>query len=427
VRDTRLIRSLRAAVRGAPDDVPLRLHLAELLLGLGQAEEAVTHIAAALQREPHSAAARSLMARAMAENKEATQPGLKRPGGIQRDPAQRDPAVPARQHRRHGGDEPTERHSFNWAAAERQFADLTQPRGLEGAPERLSGYKFDIETSKVRLADVFGLAGLKRRLDAAVLAPLRKPDTRRRTPETRGGLLLYGAPGCGKTLIGRALAGELGFRFLPVSLNDLLDARAVVAERNLRDAFAAARRAAPCVLLLEDLEAAGRAGAANRRLITQLIGELDGGRDERVVVLASSETPWELDPALLLPGRLDRVLLVPPPDAAVREAILRAQLRDRPAGGMAAGPLAELAKRTEDYSATDLLHLCQTAAEQVLVDRARTGKTRRIAMHDFEVALDQVRPSIGGWLTAAQTGVRGAAPDGPFAELHRYLERRRPN
>lgn len=387
--------------------MPLRLHLAELLLDLGQVEEAVTHIAAALQREPSSAQGRDLMTRAMARSNDT--------GPI--------PMVPAG-HRRLRGDEPTERHSFNWAAAERQFLDSTQPRLLDSGTQPLTAVsRDDIETVRTRMSDVGGIVEVKRRLDALLLAPARSGKP------TSGGVLLYGPPGCGKSYLARACAGELGAKFLRVGMADLLARKLGTVEQNVRDVFTATGRAAPCVLLLDGIDAIhpkrphARGAAAARATFGRLLAELDavaaGGKGTGgIVVLATTATPWDVDPQLRSAGRFDRALLVAPPDPPAREAILRRHLLDRPTGNVR---YPELVKRTEDFSAADLVRLCEAAAERARQDSVRNRSARLIEMRDFEGALGTIRPSVGGWLrdAAAKTG------EG-YEDLSHYLDRRDP-
>jgi AAA+ superfamily predicted ATPase len=426
-----LLRSLRAAVAASPDDVPLRLHLAQMLLDGGLVEEAIANIAAALQRVPNSAPARALMSRAMSERPERTEQldlSHETQHG-QLDPQHRPGSpVPAK---RQAGDEPTERHSFNWIAAEHQFADIAQPFVDGGTAPLGAPILFDVEQAQVRLADVGGMTEVKARLDAAFLAPMRNPELRRMYGKSlRGGLLLYGPPGCGKTFLARAIAGELGARFLSVTLADVLDMWVGSSERNLRDLFAEARRASPCVLFLDEIDALGhkrsqlRASAAQRGTVNQLLSELDGVQqgNDGVFVLAATNHPWDVDSALRRPGRLDRMLLVLPPDMPARESILRYHLQKRPVGNV---NIRDIAKRTEDFSGADLAHLCETAVERALMESARTGKARKITMRDFEAALSEVRPSTGAWLSVARNVALFGNGDGSYDDLHRYLKRRR--
>jgi SpoVK/Ycf46/Vps4 family AAA+-type ATPase len=278
---------------------------------------------------------------------------------------------------------------------------------VQGEDASELGPAYDLERSTVRLSDVGGMTEVKARLEAAFLAPMRNPELRRLYGKSlRGGLLMYGPPGCGKTFLARAVAGEMGAAFLAVSLADVLDMWIGQSEKNLRELFEHARRSAPCVLFLDEVDAIGQKrthlrNSAMRGTVNQLLGELDsvGSVNEGVFVLAATNHPWDVDSALRRPGRLDRTLLVLPPDDAAREAILRFHLRDRPVAGI---DLRKLAKRTDGFSGADLAHACETAAERAMLDAAHTGTVRMIGMDDFDAALREVRPSIGPWFDTAR-------------------------
>jgi AAA+ superfamily predicted ATPase len=437
-----LIASLRAAVDAAPDDVPLRLHLAELLLGHGRADEAVAETAAALQRAPGDAAARALMARAMAPpTSAAPSPGSAPEPGPEPTPepdsgSGPEPASgPASEASESAPARPAE---FDWRRAEDELAGVVPPRFVGGAEEPLTVEggdpgevsAWDVQQAgRVRLADVGGMDEVKQRLEAAFLAPMRNPELRRLYGKSmRGGLLLYGPPGCGKTFIARAIAGELGARFMAVGLSDVLDMYIGSSERNLHDLFETARRNAPCVLFLDEIDALGAKRShmrhsGLRNSVNQLLTELDGvdsAANEGVFVLAATNHPWDVDTALRRPGRLDRTLLVMPPDEPAREAILRYHLRDRPVAGV---ELAAVTRRTDGYSGADLEHLCETAAERALMDSVASGTPRMISTADLVAALDQVRPSTGPWFETARNVATFANEGGTYDDLLAYMKR----
>lgn len=273
-----------------------------------------------------------------------------------------------------------------------------------------------MQRGSLRLADVGGLDDVKARLEASFLAPLRNPELRKAYGKSpRGGLLLYGPPGCGKTFLARAA--------------DILDMYIGNSEKNVQELFNVARSSAPCVLFLDELDAIGQKrtltrNSGMRTTVNQLLTELDGvwTDNEGVFVLAATNAPWDVDPALRRPGRLDRTLLVLPPDASAREAILRLHLADRPVAGI---DVRALAKRTEGWSGADLAHLADSAAEQALLDSVRTGTVRLIGMRDFEAGLREIRPSIGPWVDIARNVALYANASGEYDDLARFVRRYR--
>jgi AAA+ superfamily predicted ATPase len=425
--DSPLIRSLRTAVDAAPGDVPLRLHLAELLLAAEQPDAAVAEVAVALQHAPGDGQARTLMARAM---------GAPAPAGTQDRPLASTPTTVQASTSAPAGQEP--RTDFDWSAAADQVGDVIPPRFVEapltadGSGDPGDAGAWDVAApGAMRLADVGGMQEVKERLEAAFLAPMRNPDLRKLYGKSlRGGLLLYGPPGCGKTFIARAIAGELGAGFLSVSVNDVLDMWIGNSERNMHEIFQTARRQAPCVVFLDELDALGAKRSRTqhsglRNTVNQLLTELDGidsAANEGVFVLAATNVPWDVDIALRRPGRLDRTLLVLPPDAPAREAILRYHLRERPVENI---DLARLVKATDGLSGADLAHLCEAAAESALLDSVRTGSVRMIGMKDLSQAAKQTVPSTEPWFAAARNVAMYANEGGMYDELITYLKKKR--
>jgi AAA+ superfamily predicted ATPase len=406
-----LLESLLAAVAARPDDVPLRLHVAGVLLEAGQPAQALTHLSVVLAAAPTDAVALGLLARASAALAAAPEA-----------PAESaDPPAPAQAQPGPAGD-------FDWAAYESQVGDIVEPAFVDDPGG--GGTQYDIERPGTRLADVGGMTSVKERLEAAFLLPLRNPELRKAYGKSlRGGLLLYGPPGCGKTYLARALAGELGARLLTIGLPDVLDMYIGNSEKNLHGIFDVARRAAPCVLFLDEVDALGQKrsqirGSAMRGAVNQLLTELDDihASNEGVFVLAATNHPWDVDPALRRPGRLDRTVFVAPPDAEARAAILKVHLRSRPVAGV---DLGTLAARSDGFSGADLAYVCETATERAMVESARTGEVRPIGMADLEAALADVRPSTGPWFDVARNVAEFGNEAGAYDELAAYLRGRR--
>jgi SpoVK/Ycf46/Vps4 family AAA+-type ATPase len=286
---------------------------------------------------------------------------------------------------------------------------------------------WEVEWPNLGLKDVGGMQQVKRRLDVAFLGPMRNPELRKAYGKSlRGGLLLYGPPGCGKTFIARATAGELGARFLGIGLSDVLDMWFGNSERRLHEIFQHARRSAPCVVFFDELDAIGQKRAnlqgagSMRNVVNQLLAEMDGiGPDnEGVFLLGATNHPWDVDSALLRPGRFDRMALVLPPDEPARAAILDHHLKGKPATAV---DVRAIASKTEGFSGADLAHLCESATELAMEESVTTGKVRSITTADFLQALRQVKPSTRGWFETARNFVLFANQSGTYDDLQQYM------
>ncbi|WP_313662327.1 AAA family ATPase [Cellulosimicrobium cellulans] len=300
----------------------------------------------------------------------------------------------------------------------------------DDAPDDGSGL-LEVSRETVTLADVGGLEPVKQRIREAFLEPMRHQAIAKAFGKSlRGGLLLYGPPGTGKTYMARAVAGELGARFLTVTLADILDKYIGESEQNLHALFQRARQLAPAVLFLDEVDAIGgkraqySGSSGMRTVVNQLLQEMDGiGSDnDGLFVLGATNHPWDVDTALLRPGRFDRVVLVLPPDEPAREAILRHHLAGRPVAGI---DLRSVVQRTDGFSGADLEHLAATAAEKAMMDSIASGQVRPITMADLDAALADVRPSTTAWLQSARNVVTFANNDGRYDDLAAYLRARR--
>ena len=387
----RTLAGLRAALAVSPDNGPLRLQVAELLATLGRDNEASEAAKAAL---PHLDGDDRDRARELVlDDEEDEGPsnvvslGEARAGGMQM---------------LRGG----------------LWEDDDDPLALE--PER----------EQVDFSDVGGLDELKEAIRLRIVLPFQKPEVFAAYGKKRGGgMLLYGPPGCGKTLLARATAGEVGATFMNVAIDQVLDMWFGQSEAKLSALFDEARRRAPAVLFFDEVEAIGASRqqlrqSAGRTLVNQLLSEMDGvdSANDRVLVMAATNAPWHVDSALLRPGRFDRVVFVPPPDKPARSEILRLQLRDRPVGDV---DLSDLVDKTDGLSGADLADLVERAVEGPLREALRTGEVRKLTSDDLSGALDGARASTNDWFTTAKNYATFANAGGLYDELVQFLEARK--
>jgi SpoVK/Ycf46/Vps4 family AAA+-type ATPase len=277
-------------------------------------------------------------------------------------------------------------------------------------------------------ADVGGLVDVKEAIHRTIILPFQRPDLYERYGRRAGGgVLLYGPPGCGKTLLARATAGECGLPFFNVRIEDVLDPYIGVSEGNLHAAFEAARASAPCVLFLDELDAVAYArrkqqGSGARALVDQLLQELDaiGSDNRQVLVLAATNAPWDVDDALKRPGRFDRMVFVPPPDPAARERILALHLADPPtAAGL---DLAAVGGRTPLFSGADLRHLAERAVDHAIEETLSHGGDVPVSAAHLDRALGELAPTTLDWLATARNYVEFANESGRYDDVLVYLD-----
>src|SRR5688572_28944605 len=377
-----LLASLREALRVSPDNLPLRKHLAETLLGHGRAEEAEREYRSALQRSPQDAQLKLGLARAFDRQGKSSEAAV-----VLETITRGDEALPAarvlfaRVLMRQGKVEEAVRQYKNAVREDRstrddqleatlgiRIDDIATPddsREVVDGKVRASfeGEAADaqalVERPKITFADVGGLEDLKDEIRMKIIHPLQHADLYKAYGKAiGGGILMYGPPGCGKTYLARATAGEIKASFVAIGINDVLDMWIGNSEKNLHALFEQARRNTPCVLFFDEVDAlaASRVDmrtSGGRHLINQFLAELDGveANNDGLLILAATNAPWHVDPAFRRPGRFDRILFVPPPDAPGRAAILRAMLKGKPQGDV---DFDAVAKKTQEFSGADL-------------------------------------------------------------------------
>lgn len=283
-----------------------------------------------------------------------------------------------------------------------------------------------LERPTIDFAQVGGMEDLKEQIRMKILYPMQNPDLFRAYGKSiGGGVLLYGPPGCGKTLISRATAGEIKASFFCIGLHDVLDMWIGSSEKNLHQLFQAARDNAPSVLFFDEVDAlaADRRDlrqSAGRTVINQFLAEMDGGTavNDGVLILGATNAPWHIDPAFRRPGRFDRTVFVPPPDEPARTAIVELMARGKPCGTLDAKAIA---KKTDGFSGADLKAVFDRATEEALSGAMKQGRIVPIETKSLLAAAREVKPSTKAWFESAKNYALYANQGGFYDEVLVHL------
>jgi SpoVK/Ycf46/Vps4 family AAA+-type ATPase len=437
-----LIAALRQAVQASPQNVALRRHLAETLASAGRHEDAAKEYRQALGLSPESHDLKLGLATAfyqLGKNSEAlviVEDLLK-----SADTPALAYALHARLLIRAGEIEQAVRQYRRALEADPAAADpeLHRTLGIGGTGEISEGRvrgaveepqatpDAEIERPKVTFKDVGGMDAVKEEIRLKIIHPLTHPEIYKAYGKTiGGGILLFGPPGCGKTHLARATAGEVRASFIAVGINDVLDMWLGNSERNLHEIFERAREHRPCVLFFDEVDALGASRtdmrqSAGRQLINQFLSELDGvgASNEGVLILAATNAPWHLDTAFRRPGRFDRILFVPPPDAPARASIFRILLSGKPAESI---DVDGLAKKTENFSGADIKSLIDVAVEGKLKQALKEGVPKPLSTRDLADAARAIRPSTKEWFATARNYALYSNPGGIYDDILKYLK-----
>jgi SpoVK/Ycf46/Vps4 family AAA+-type ATPase len=285
----------------------------------------------------------------------------------------------------------------------------------------------EIERPKLTFRDVGGMDAVKEEIGMKIIYPLQHPEMFKAYGKSiGGGILMYGPPGCGKTYLARATAGEIKASFIAIGIHDVLEMWVGNSERNLHVIFEQARRNRPCVLFFDEVDALGgrRAdmqGGTGRNVINLFLSEMDGvnGNNDGVLVLAATNAPWHVDSAFRRPGRFDRVLFVPPPDQAGRVAILQLHCRDKPAEQL---DFDQLAKKTDGFSGADLKAVVDQAVEAKLREAFKSGRPLPLTTKDMLAASKSLKPSTREWFSTARNYALYSNQGGTYDDVLKYLK-----
>ncbi len=284
-----------------------------------------------------------------------------------------------------------------------------------------------LEKPELDFSGVGGMENVKEEIRMKIIQPLENPELFKAFGKAAGGgILLYGPPGCGKTFISKATAGEISSRFLSVGLEEVLDMWIGNSEKNLHEKFEIARRNTPCVLFFDEIDAVGSKRSdlrqsGGRNLINQFLKELDGvdSQNDGVLILGATNSPWHMDSAFLRPGRFDRIIFVPPPDEKSREAIIALQIKDKPTVDI---DCPKIASKTKGFSGADIKLLIDLAAEGSLRASMKSGNIVPITTKDLLKQVKNVRPSTKDWFNTARNYALYSNSSGLYDDILQYLD-----
>ena len=279
----------------------------------------------------------------------------------------------------------------------------------------------------VTFDEVGGLDKVKRQIHRKIIRPFENPGmVAKFKRKAGGGVLLYGRPGCGKTMIARAVANEVKAEFTEVRAAEVLDRYIGVAEGRIAEIFEHARANRPHVLFFDEVEALAQrrqfdSGYKVNTVVSVLLTEMDSDRNEGILMLGATNLPWSLDSAFRRPGRFDRTLFVPPPDKVAREFILKRLLEGRHVSDLL--DMENLVVRTGGFSGADLESLVETSVDYALDSSLSPENITLITNEHFEDAFDEVKSTTREWLSEARNFGEYANQSGMYDDLRDFLKK----
>jgi SpoVK/Ycf46/Vps4 family AAA+-type ATPase len=407
--------SARIALQHHPRSVPLQLALADIYCRQGKDSHALAIVETLVSAKNADARAMVMHARLLQRGGDIRGAVATYREAIDRDDDVADPELESLL-----GIEDFSSHELSEQPEEATYQDEDFDAEIEITAER----------PEAGFESVGGMASVKDEIRVKIIYPLQHADMYAAYgKKVGGGILLYGPPGCGKTHLARATAGEVEASFVSVGINDVLDMWIGSSEKKLHALFEGARRSKPCVLFFDEVDALGASRSdmkrhGGRQLINQFLSEMDGieANNDGLLCLAATNTPWHLDSAFRRPGRFDRVIFVPPPDEQARREILEIQLAGKPTDRV---DLRKIAAKTSDYSGADLKAIVDRAIETKLHEAVATGLPKPITTKDLLVAAKEVRPSTREWFSTARNHALYANEGGLYDDVLDFLKIKR--
>lgn len=432
------IDSLREALKFSPDNVPLRLHLAETLLQMDRFDEAEQEFREALAKAPGDKALIGLArvyyrkgayatCNVILEDLMRTQPDnldvlLLYTRSLLKE---NDMDAAIRTYQQLLDIHPE--FSDPELDSKLRVRSFTNEMGGDDDEYDEDNLTMFMQKPDITFADVSGMEHVKKEIDVKIIRPMQHPELYKAYGKKTGGsILLYGPPGCGKTMIAKATAGQVNARFINVGLNEILDMYLGNSEKNLHRIFEYARDNTPCVLFFDEIDAIGAnrndmKQSAGRQLINQFLQELDGVEYDNsgILILGATNTPWHMDPAFRRPGRFDRMIFVPPPDQPARTAMLQKKLQNKPVEQV---DYEAISKQIPEFSGADIEAVIDMAVEAKLEESFKDGIPQPIRTKDLLAAAKRHRASTREWFSVAKNFALYANEAGLYDDILLYLK-----
>ena len=439
------INGLREAIQVSPNNVPLRKHLAETLIGFGYLDQAELEFREALKIAPNHIEIKLGLAKVCARQNKTSQaivivedicssPDLPANAQVQAakilaDIGEIESAVTYYKLALDADPECADSELSSRLGVGEEFKESEI---VDGCGRRVSEFvegdnQFEIDRPEIKFEDVGGMENVKEEISLKILYPLKNPEIYEAYgKKIGGGILMYGPPGCGKTYLARATAGEIGAGFLSVGISDVLDMWIGKSEQNLSAIFDQARANTPCVLFFDEVDALGgrrtdMRGGAERNVINLFLSELDGVEksNDGVLVLAATNAPWHIDPAFRRPGRFDRVLFVPPPDHDSLMEITRLQMKGKPQTEI---DYRKIVKKLKGFSGADIKAVVDQAVEAKLRSALKSGTPTPIETSDLMAAAKSLRPTTKEWFSSAKNYALYSNQGGIYDDVLKYMK-----
>ena len=405
-----------------PERVEAKLGIAQLLQLTGHISEAIVRTEALVQADPKLAEGWLLLSRLELADGDRRSAAAHYQKALQLRPALKDNAL----EKLVGLSGRTVAAATGSSEKEHWSADE------EDDDDEFSAESFADEVSRpvISFADVGGMEEVKEEIRMKIIYPLQNRDLfRAYGKKLGGGVLLYGPPGCGKTLISQATAGEIRSNFISVTLHQILDLYIGNSEKNLHQLFQLARDNAPAILFFDEVDAlaADRKDlreSGMRTLINQFLAEMDGnvGNNEGILILGATNAPWHLDAAFRRPGRFDRIIFIPPPDEDARIAIIELMAKEKPVERL---DVALLARKTKGFSGADIKAMFDITTEHALARAMREGRVVPLTTEDLLQTARDLRPSARAWFESAKNYALYANQSGFYDDVLSFLNLRK--